>query len=81
MSLNAKVGLVHFFYLLMFQAHSLGQGTTEEYSDAASLLQAQKKESSFQFGVTFGVMYVEVGLRGGHEKKEMTKMTQYNSEV
>lgn len=69
------------FDLLMFQAHSLGQGTTEEYTDAVSLLKAQKTESSSQFGVTVGVMYVEAGLTGGHERKDLSNITEYNSKV
>lgn len=60
-------------------AHSFSQGSTEEYSDAASLIDARKTESSSNFGVTFGIMKVEAGVSGSHAEELLTNLTQYNS--
>ncbi|KAK3545496.1 hypothetical protein QTP70_007740 [Hemibagrus guttatus] len=60
-------------------AHSLSQGSTETYSDAASLLTAQKTESSYNWGFTFGIMYVESGPSASHSEMLLKNLTQYNS--
>lgn len=69
------------FYLVVFQAHSLSQGSTEQYSDAASLLRAQKTESAYNWGFTLGVMAVESGPSVSHSEILLQNLTQYNSKV
>ncbi|KAF4088788.1 hypothetical protein AMELA_G00058730 [Ameiurus melas] len=60
-------------------AHSISQGSTEQYSDAASILNARKTETSSNFGVTFGIMYVEAGVSGSRAEEQLTNITQYDS--
>ncbi|MCJ8731207.1 hypothetical protein PDJAM_G00196680 [Pangasius djambal] len=67
------------FLSYRMMAHSLSEGSTEEYSDAASLLDAQRTESSSNFGVTGGIMYVEAGLSGSHSEKLLKNISQYDS--
>lgn len=69
------------FYLVTLQAHSLGQGTTEQYSDAVSLLAALKTENSFNFGVNFGIAYVEAGPSASESEARLTNISEYNSKV
>ncbi|KAI5616222.1 complement component C8 alpha chain isoform X1 [Silurus asotus] len=60
-------------------AHSLSQGATEEYSDAESLITGKQTEHSSNFGVTGGVMYVEVGVSASHAKNVTEKLTEFKS--
>ncbi|KAF5893787.1 complement component C8 alpha chain, partial [Clarias magur] len=60
-------------------AYSLSQGSVDEYSDAASLLEARQTESSSSSSFSFGVQYVEIGTSASHGEKFLTNITQYNS--
>ncbi|XP_060731241.1 complement component C8 alpha chain [Tachysurus vachellii] len=67
------------FLSYRMMAHSLSQGSTETYKDAASLLNAQKTESSYNWGVSFGIMYVEAGLSGSRSETVLKNISKYDS--
>ncbi|TTG32355.1 Complement component C8 alpha chain [Bagarius yarrelli] len=67
------------FLTYRMMAHSLGQGSIEQYSDSASLLTARKTEDSFNFGFTIGIMYVEGGISASQSKILLKNISQYDS--
>ncbi|XP_060782136.1 complement component C8 alpha chain [Neoarius graeffei] len=60
-------------------AHSLSQGSAETYNDAADLLSARRTEESSNFGVSGGIVYVEVGLSISQEEILLKNISQYNN--
>lgn len=61
-------------------AEATSEGTHEYYNDLVSLLRARNEKNSFNLGVTFGVMYVEAGLKGSQESEFLTNMTKFKSQ-
>lgn len=65
----------------LLQAQARSEGSHEYYEDMASLLKARKTDNSASGGVTIGISYVEVGIRGSSEEKFLTNITKYQSQV
>ncbi|XP_022522411.2 complement component C8 alpha chain [Astyanax mexicanus] len=60
-------------------AHSRTEGSSEYYSDAASLLEARKRDVSVKVGRSMGVMGVEIGNSISVETSFLTNISQYNT--
>lgn len=65
----------------LLQAEATSEGSHEYYEDMASLLKARKTMSSFNAGVTVGISYVEMGLKGSKESDFLRNLTQHKSQV
>ncbi|XP_034558937.1 complement component C8 alpha chain [Notolabrus celidotus] len=68
------------YHAYRFVAEARSEGSHEYYEDMVSLLQARKEMDSFNAGVTVGVQFVEVGLRGSHESEFLRNITQHKSQ-
>uniref|UniRef100_A0A4W4DRZ6 MACPF domain-containing protein n=1 Tax=Electrophorus electricus TaxID=8005 RepID=A0A4W4DRZ6_ELEEL len=64
------------FYRLM--AHSISEGSSEYYTDAVSFLEARRTEASVNFGRTFGVQQVEVGVSMSSSFKFFSNISQHD---
>lgn len=68
------------YHTYQFVAEAASEGTNEYYEDMVSLLEARKTEHSANFGVSVGVMYVEVGLSSSVETQFVQNITKYKSQ-
>uniref|UniRef100_A0A3B3ZWX6 MACPF domain-containing protein n=1 Tax=Periophthalmus magnuspinnatus TaxID=409849 RepID=A0A3B3ZWX6_9GOBI len=68
------------YHTYQFVAEATSEGTDEYYEDVASLLRARKTENSAHFGVSVGVMYVEVGLSASVETQFVKNISQYKQQ-
>ncbi|XP_072297255.1 complement component C8 alpha chain [Eucyclogobius newberryi] len=68
------------YHTYQFVVEATSEGTHEYYEDMASLLRARKTDDSAKFGVSVGVMYVEVGLSASAEWKFVNNVTKYKSQ-
>ncbi|CAL1580020.1 unnamed protein product [Knipowitschia caucasica] len=68
------------YHTYQFMAEATSDGTYEYYNDLASLLNARKTYNSANFGVSVGVMYVEVGVKASVEAEFLTNVTKDKSQ-
>ncbi|GLD51328.1 complement component C8 alpha chain [Lates japonicus] len=68
------------YHAYRFVAEATSEGSHEYYEDMASLLKARKTMSSFNAGVTVGINYKEVGLKGSKESDFLKNLTQHKSQ-
>lgn len=65
----------------LFQAEATSEGSQEYFDSVVSLLKARKDMNSFNAGVSFGIYYVEAGLKGSRESEFLQNLTRYKSQV
>ncbi|KAM4557634.1 complement component C8 alpha chain [Fundulus diaphanus] len=68
------------YHAYRFVAEATSKGSHEYYEDMQSLLKARQTMSSFNVGVSVGVAFVEVGLKGGEESEFLKNLTKYQSQ-
>lgn len=65
----------------LFQAEATSESSEEYFDSVLSLLKARKDMNSKNAGVSFGIYYVEVGLKGSRESEFLQNLTRYKSQV
>lgn len=65
----------------LLQAEATSKGSDEYHEDMQSMLKARQSMSSFNAGVSLGIGYVEVGLKGSEESEFLKNITKYQSQV
>lgn len=68
------------YHTYRFVAEATSKGSDEYHEDMQSMLKARQSMSSFNAGVTLGVGYVEVGLKGSEESEFLKNITKYQSQ-
>lgn len=63
------------------QAEATSKGSDEYFEDMQRLLEARQSMSSSNFGVSVGISFVNVGVKGNAESEFLNNLTKYQSQV
>ncbi|XP_005811075.1 complement component C8 alpha chain [Xiphophorus maculatus] len=68
------------YHTYSFVAEATSKGSDEYFEDMQRLLEARQSMSSSNFGVSVGISFVNVGVKGNAESEFLNNLTKYQSQ-